>query len=66
MTLEELYAQQATLIEERQQLSDTLHKVADQIHVLEARDWLERQGLTEAAIAALGVSSGTKVGIPGD
>lgn len=65
MTLEELYAQQAKLIEERRQLADTLHEVAKQIHVLEAKAWAERQGFTDATLEALGISSGSKVGEPG-
>lgn len=66
MTLAELYKQQTKLIEERRQLSETLHVVAQQIHVLETKEWAERLGLSDGAIIALqGVPSGSKVGTPG-
>lgn len=65
--LNDLYKEQAALQEQRQNVVNTLHSVAREIHALEAKAWLERQGLTESAILSIqGISSGSKVGEPGN
>lgn len=67
MSLQELYERQAELQEQRQYVVDQLHEIAEEIHILEAKDWLERNGLTDAAILAIqGIANGSKVGTPGD
>lgn len=65
--LSDLYEELADLQEQRQDIVDQIHVVAEEIHVLEAKDWLERNGLTDAAILSIqSIANGSKVGTPGD